>query len=176
MQTEIGFTDFQCCSDLCKQQGFSSGASSKEPACQFRRHKRHRFRLWVGKISWRRAWKPTPIFLPRESHGQRSLVDYSPLGCTELDTTEVTYPYVNSKFTLTECYQLLCSRHCRQKLSHTRQHITHAHYQIKRLVYMGHTVSLNKDQFQSCFTRRQRKVWIKNKQIWTCFHIQIKNQ
>ena len=28
---------------------------------------------WVGKIPWRRAWKPTPVFLPGESHGQRSL-------------------------------------------------------------------------------------------------------
>ena len=28
---------------------------------------------WVGKIPWRRAWQPTPVFLPRESHGQRRL-------------------------------------------------------------------------------------------------------
>ena len=33
---------------------------------------------WVGKIPWRRAWQPTPVFLPGESHGQRSLVGYSP--------------------------------------------------------------------------------------------------
>ena len=32
------------------------------------------FDPWVGKIPWRREWKPTPIFLPGESHGQRSLV------------------------------------------------------------------------------------------------------
>ena len=37
---------------------------------------------------WRRAWQPTPVFLPGESRGQRSLVGYSPWGCTELDTTE----------------------------------------------------------------------------------------
>ena len=36
------------------------------------------FDPWVGKISWRRAWQPTPVFLPGESHGQRSLMDYSP--------------------------------------------------------------------------------------------------
>ena len=48
------------------------------------------FDPWVGKIPWRRAWLPTPVFLPRESHGQRSLVGYSPWGRTELDTTEVT--------------------------------------------------------------------------------------
>ena len=43
---------------------------------------------WVGKIPWRRAWQPTPVFLPGESHGQRSLVSYSPWGRKELDTTE----------------------------------------------------------------------------------------
>ena len=36
--------------------------------------------LWVGKIPWRREWKLTPVFLPRESHGQRSLEGYSPWG------------------------------------------------------------------------------------------------
>ena len=36
------------------------------------------FSPWVGKIPWRRAWQPTPAFLPGESHGQRSLVGYSP--------------------------------------------------------------------------------------------------
>jgi len=40
--------------------------------------KRCRFSLWVGKIPWRRAWQPTPVFLPRESFGQRSLVGYGP--------------------------------------------------------------------------------------------------
>ena len=39
---------------------------------------------------WRRAWQPTPVFLPGESHGQMSLVGYSPWGCKESDTTEVT--------------------------------------------------------------------------------------
>ena len=42
----------------------------------------------VGKILWRRKWQPTPVFLPRESHGQRSLVNYSPWGCKEPDMTE----------------------------------------------------------------------------------------
>ena len=40
--------------------------------------KRRRFDPWVRKIPWRRAWQPTPVFLPEESHGQRSLVGYSP--------------------------------------------------------------------------------------------------
>ena len=40
--------------------------------------KRCQFNSWVRKIPWRRAWQPTPVFLPRESHGQRSLAGYSP--------------------------------------------------------------------------------------------------
>ena len=46
------------------------------------------FNPWVGKISWRREWLPTPVFLPGESYGERSLVGYSPWGHKELDTTE----------------------------------------------------------------------------------------
>ena len=37
-----------------------------------------RFDPWVGKIPWRRKWRPTPVFLPGQSHGQRSLAGYSP--------------------------------------------------------------------------------------------------
>ena len=51
--------------------GFLGGTSSKEPTCQCWRHG---LNLWVGKIPWRRAWQPPPVFLPGESHGQRSLV------------------------------------------------------------------------------------------------------
>ena len=47
------------------------------------------FDLWVRKIPWRREWQPTPVFLPGEFHGQRSLVGYSPWGCKESDTTEL---------------------------------------------------------------------------------------
>ena len=43
---------------------------------------------WDGKMPWRRAWQPTPVFLPGESHGQRSLMGYSPRGGKELDTAE----------------------------------------------------------------------------------------
>ena len=38
------------------------------------------FDPWVGKIPWRRKWQPTPILLPGESHGQRSLAGYIPWG------------------------------------------------------------------------------------------------
>ena len=51
---------------------------------------RHRFDPWVGKIPWRRAWLPTPVFLPGESHRQRGLADYSPQDHKESDMTEAT--------------------------------------------------------------------------------------
>ena len=49
------------------------GASEKEPTCKCRRHERNRFYPRVGKIPWRRAWLPTPVFLPGQSYGQKSL-------------------------------------------------------------------------------------------------------
>ena len=57
--------------------GFPGGASGKEPTCQCRRHERCGFEPWIRKIPWRRAWQSTPVFLPGESHGQRSLVGYT---------------------------------------------------------------------------------------------------
>ena len=58
----------------CRLLGWLSG---KKSACQFRRHRRRAFDLLVRKIPWRRKWKPTPVVLLKESHGQRSLA-----GCT----------------------------------------------------------------------------------------------
>ena len=72
------------------KKSFPGGTGGKEPTCQCRRHERFGFSPWVGKIPWRRAWQPTPIFMPRESHRQRSPVSYSLWGCTEWDMTEVT--------------------------------------------------------------------------------------
>ena len=46
------------------------------------------FSPWVMKIPWRREWLPTTIFLPGESHGQRSLVGYGLRGYKVLDMTE----------------------------------------------------------------------------------------
>ena len=45
----------------------------------------------IKEIIWRRKWQPTPVFLPGESHGQRSLVGYSLRGLKELNMTEHTY-------------------------------------------------------------------------------------
>ena len=56
----------------------------KEPSCQCRRH---RFNPWIRKISWRRKWQPTPVFLPGISHGHRTLACYNPCGHKKSDKT-----------------------------------------------------------------------------------------
>ena len=66
------------------------GARGQEHSCQCRRLKGCRFDPWVGKIPWKRAWQPTLVFLPGESHGQRSLVGYHSWSLKESDMTEVT--------------------------------------------------------------------------------------
>ena len=50
---------------------FPGGTSGKKPTCQCRRDKRRGFHPWVGNITWRRAWQPTLVFLPGESHRQK---------------------------------------------------------------------------------------------------------
>ena len=55
-------------------------AHGKESTCQC---KRCGFDPWVGKIPWWRKWQPTPELLLGKSHGQRSLMGYSPWGCKE---------------------------------------------------------------------------------------------
>ena len=62
----------------------------KNPPANAGRCKRRGFNPWVRKIPWRRAWQLAAVFLPGESHGQRSLVGCSPRGRKESDTTEVT--------------------------------------------------------------------------------------
>ena len=52
---------------------------------------RHGFNPWVREIHWRKAWKPTPVFLPEESHGQRSLAGNHPSDCKELDWSDLTH-------------------------------------------------------------------------------------
>ena len=76
--------------------------SSEHPRCvsgkkkSTRQCKRQRFDPWGGKIPWRREWLPTPVFLPGESHRQRSLAGYSPWGHTESDTTECAHTHTHT--------------------------------------------------------------------------------
>ena len=67
---------------------FPGGASDKEPACPMQETQETWVRSLKGKIPWRRKWQLIPVFLSGESHGQRSLMDYSPWGREESDTAE----------------------------------------------------------------------------------------
>ena len=66
---------------------YTGGSVVKKIYLQCRRHRRLGF---SGKIPWSRKWQPTPVFLPAEFHGQRSLAVCSPWGCKELDPIEAT--------------------------------------------------------------------------------------
>ena len=72
--------------------GLPRGVSATGPTCC----KRCGFHPQGGKIPWRRAWQSTPGFSPGESHGQRSLVGYSPWGRKESDKDLATKPVVQS--------------------------------------------------------------------------------
>ena len=71
--------------------GFPDGTSGKETACQCRTCKRCRLIPGSGRSLGEGLGKPTSVFLPGESHGQRSLAGCSPSGHKESDTTEATY-------------------------------------------------------------------------------------
>ena len=77
---ELWFSQCACpVVGLLGHMGFPGGSDSKESTCN------------AGDpdlIPWRKEWLPTPVFLPGEFQGQRSLVGYSPWGCKELDATE----------------------------------------------------------------------------------------
>ena len=66
------FVKFKTIYILC---GLPWWCGGKESTCQCRRYG---FSLWIGKLPWRRKWRPTTVFLPGKSHGQRRLVGYSP--------------------------------------------------------------------------------------------------
>ena len=104
---------------VCIHEGFSGGTSGKEPACQCRRLKRCRLDPWVRKIPWRRAWQPTPVFLPGESHGQRSLAGYSPWG------HRVGHNWSDHMHTCIHVYIYTCEFACR------------LHSPIKRLLFLS---------------------------------------
>ena len=73
------------------KQDVIGGASGKESACQCWRQKKCEFDPWIRKLPWRRVWPPTPVLLPGECHGQRSLAGRLPRGHKELGTTEETW-------------------------------------------------------------------------------------
>ena len=74
--------------------------------------------LVPGEDPWRRKWQSTPVFLPGEPHGQRSLVGYSPRGPKESDTTERLHLTLASAFVLSAffCQSCQCSFHQRNNI------------------------------------------------------------
>ena len=79
----------------------------KESAYQCRRLKRRGFNPCVEKILWRRKWQPTPVFLPRECHGQKSLAGYSPWSHKELATTEHIHTHTHTHTHTHSDYKML---------------------------------------------------------------------
>ena len=82
---------------------YGHGASGKQPTCQYKRHKRHGLDPLFGKIPWRRALQPIPVFLPGKSQGQRSLAGCSPEGCmTEVTQHACTHAFAKQMSTQTK--------------------------------------------------------------------------
>ena len=73
--------------------GFPGGTSGKESTYQYRWYS---FNPWVQQMPWRRKWQPTPVFLPGESHGQGSLVGYSPWGCSGAQLSNWTHTHTHT--------------------------------------------------------------------------------
>ena len=89
---------FKCL--LCKSTMPVCGSDGKSVCLQCGRPG---FNPWDGKISWRRKRQLTPVFLPGEPHGRRSLVGYSPWGLKESDMTErPSLPRVDKLFMITQ--------------------------------------------------------------------------
>ena len=69
MSKFVHLTDEPICRAAIGLQGFPGGSSGKELAYRRWRHRRPSFDPWVGKIPWRTAWHPIPVFLPGKSQG-----------------------------------------------------------------------------------------------------------
>ena len=88
--------------------GFSGSSDGKEYACNVGDPDLNL--PWVGKIPWRKAWQPTPVFLPGESTWTEDMVRYSPWGCIESDpTTRLSTQFVDKK-TRFQIQQEICHR------------------------------------------------------------------
>ena len=81
---------------------FPGGISGKEPACQCRRHKRLGFFPWVRKNHWRKAWQPTPVFLPAESPRTEELGRLQFIGFQRVrqDWSNWAHPHMQDRFIL----------------------------------------------------------------------------
>ena len=103
-------------------QWFPRGLSGKESGCQCRRSRRWGSDSWVRMIPCRREWKSTPVFLHGKFHRWRSLVSFSPWGCTtpyavESDTTEWMSMHAHAS-------NMATNKYVKQMLWNTRDKLT----------------------------------------------------
>ena len=82
--------------------GLPCSSDDEESACNGGDARDNGFDLWVRKFPWRRKWQPSPVFLPGESCGQRSLEGYSPWGHQESDTTYVPKLFFKRRFKMAD--------------------------------------------------------------------------
>ena len=87
--------------------GFPGGSAGKESACNAGDEGGGEFDPWVGKIPLQEGMQPTPVFLPGESHEQRSLVGYNPYCSKELEMTEVT-EHACKHLTINDFCEIIC--------------------------------------------------------------------
>ena len=87
-QEKVTAADKYLSSATLLEMPFSQGPQVVKNLHSCRRHKKCEFDAWVRKIPWSMKWQPSLEFLLEKSHGQRSLVDYSPWGHKESDMTE----------------------------------------------------------------------------------------
>ena len=113
---------------------------------------RPEFDPWVGKISWRRKWQPTPVFLPGESHGWRSLVGYSPWCRKESDTTDqfhsLSLHLLNRRFKIAQC--LWCES---EVLNNLQLHAIRLYISM----YITNAMNMNLGKLREMV--RDRKAW-----------------
>ena len=100
--------------------GFPGGSAVRNRA-ECKNHRRCMFDPWVRKIPWRRAGQVTQVLLPREYHGQRSLVGYSPQAHKESDVTEVTQHTHACPQTVIKVHSWVCVVGIRSLLSEASQ-------------------------------------------------------
>ena len=112
-------------------KGLPKCLNGKESICQCRRC---RFDPWVKKIPWRRKWQPTPLFLPGISHGQRSLVSYSPWSGKETDTTKQTRTQARTKLRALEGHRLWLPDFYIQQWAQERKHNWNPNYLLNILL------------------------------------------
>ena len=124
-------------------RGLPRWINGRESTCQCKRHRRHVFDPWVGKMPWRREWLLTPIFLPGKSHGQRNLVGYGPWGRRE--STQL------KQLSSSNRSRELRSQWCRQKKKRQLLGLLHAISPEKREISTYDTESFSSSSLCSPF-------------------------